>query len=59
MASIDKDHTDIGNNIDIKIRDKFCKAKIVKLPFISPRTKKVRAVREPPLLNEGGVKCQI
>jgi glycine cleavage system T protein (aminomethyltransferase) len=35
MGYVKKEHSDAGNNIDIKIRNDFVKAEIVKLPFIT------------------------
>lgn len=34
MGYVKKEYSDIGNNIDIKIRNEFVKAEIVKMPFI-------------------------
>ena len=42
MGYVKKEHSDAGNNIEIKIRNEFVKAEIVKLPFIKRETSKVK-----------------
>ncbi|MFH1505136.1 MAG: glycine cleavage system aminomethyltransferase GcvT [Candidatus Omnitrophota bacterium] len=39
MAYIEKDFAVLGNEVQIKVREKLYKAKIVKYPFITPKTR--------------------
>ena len=41
MAYLDRELADSGNEIKLKIRDKFYQAEVVNFPFITPRTKKL------------------
>ena len=46
MAHVDKEYSRLDQEVDIKVREKLYKAKIVKFPFIKPKTKTKLLLKE-------------